>query len=245
MGYSERARAAFRRGETATVAQMSRDEVAWARAAGDAPAEVEALYMLARLAVRADDLAEADRLAAEALAVAIRAGERHLEERPRHVLAAVARMTGDLARARDLYLDSIALNVALAQPKTVNSEYHNLGFTELRLGNVERAREIFAGVRDGVFAAGYDDFVPYALVASAVMAAVDGDWNRAARLLAVVDKAFGALGQVPDPDDAAELRWARDLTTRMIGETVFEEQYGRGGVLDPRAALATDARAAE
>ncbi|GAB3934195.1 hypothetical protein GCM10027614_06770 [Micromonospora vulcania] len=147
--YSGRARAAFRRGETAAVARMSRDEVARARAAGDAPAEVEALYMLSRLAVRADDLTEADRLASEALAVAIRAGQRHLEERPRHVLAAVARMSGDLARARELYLDSIALNVALAQPKTVNSEYHNLGFTELRLGNIERAREIFAGVREG------------------------------------------------------------------------------------------------
>ncbi|GAB3934198.1 hypothetical protein GCM10027614_06780 [Micromonospora vulcania] len=57
----------------------------------------------------------------------------------------------------------------------------------------------------------------------------------------MADKAFRALGQVPDPDDAAELRWARELTTSMIGQDAFDEQYGRGGALNPRTTLATDA----
>lgn len=238
MEFSERARAAFRRGETDAVSAMSRDEVARARADGDAPAEVEALYMLSRLAIRAGELAGADRIAIEALAVAVRSGDRRLEERPRHVLAAVARMTGDLARARELYLASIALNELLEQPETVNSEYHNLAFVELHLGNIERARELFDAGRKRVLDNGYDGFVPYAMVAAAVLAAVDGDAPRAAGLLGATDAAFRALGQVPDPDDAAELDAARSRAVELLGRQAFDRAYALGTALDAREALA-------
>lgn len=238
MSYSERARAAFRRGETDAVARMSREEAERARSAGDAPGEVEALYMLSRLAVRAGAMQEAHRLASDALGVAVRAGDRHLEERPRHVLAAVARMTGDLAGARDLYLDSIALNELLARPETVDSEYHNLAYTELHLGNIERARELFEAGRERVLGNGHDDFAPYAMGAAAVMAAVDGDHARAAGLLGVTDSAFRALGQVPDPDDAAELGSVRAQVVGVLGQAAFDELYAHGTTLDVRETLA-------
>ncbi|MFC3502833.1 tetratricopeptide repeat protein [Micromonospora krabiensis] len=238
MTFSEDVRAAFRRGETDAVVRMSETEIERARAAGDPAGEVEARYSLARVAIRSGDLAGGEARAREALEVAVRSGDRGLEERPRHVLAAVARMSGQLLRARDLYRESIALNEALDRPATVNSETHNLAFCELRLGNVEEARRLFAESRERVFGNGWADFVPYVCLADAALAVAEDDHARAARMIGVADAAFAALGQVPDPDDAADLATARDAATAALGAATFDEEYAAGRRLDPRAAFA-------
>ncbi|MET8467621.1 tetratricopeptide repeat protein, partial [Micromonospora zamorensis] len=188
---------------------MSEAEIERAQAAGDPAGEVEARYSLARVAIRGGDLAGGEARAREALEVALRSGDRSLEERPRHVLAGVARMSGDLLRARDLYRESIALNESLGRPMMVNSEFHNLAFCELGLGNLETARALFAENRERVFANDWADFVPYVCVAGAALATAEGDHARAALMIGVADAAFTALGQVPDPDDAADLATMR------------------------------------
>jgi tetratricopeptide (TPR) repeat protein len=223
--FSERVRAAFRRGETDAVVRMSEAEIERARAAGDPAGEVEARYSLARVAIRGGDLAEGEARARAALAVAVASGDRSLEERPRHVLAAVARMAGDLPRARELYHESIALNESLGNARTVTSEHHNLGFVELHLGHLDAARELFADVADRVFANGWDDFVPYVRLAQVALASAEGDHARAARMIGVADAAFAALGQVPDPDDAADLDRARAAAVEALGPDAFTEQY--------------------
>lgn len=242
MNFSENVRSAFRRGESDAVVRMSEAEIERAQAAGDPAGEVEARYSLARVAIRGGDLPGGEARAREALAVALRSGDRSLEERPRHVLAAVARMSGDLLRARELYRESIALNEALGRPETVNSEYHNLAFCELGLGNLDVAGKLFAEGRERVFRNGWDDFVPYVCVAGAALASAEGDHARAARLAGVADAAFASLGQVPDPDDAADLARVRAAATEALGPAAFDEEYARGRLLDPRAAFADDRR---
>jgi tetratricopeptide (TPR) repeat protein len=242
MTFSDEVRSAFRRGETDLVARMSEAEIERARAAGDPAGEVEARYSLARVAIRAGDLSAGEARARDALAVAVRSGDRSLAERPRHVLAAVARMSGDLLRARELYRESIALNEALEQPRTVNSEYHNLAFCELGLGNLDAARELFAEGRERVFRAGWADFEPYVCVAGAALATAEADHFRAARMIGVADAAFAVLGQVPDPDDAADLATARAAAIEALGPATFAQEYARGRLLDPRTAFADDRR---
>ncbi|MGI5522392.1 tetratricopeptide repeat protein [Micromonospora sp. CA-259024] len=242
MTFSESVRSAFRRGETAAVVRMSEAEIERAQAAGDPAGEVEARYSLARVAIRGGDLPGGEARAREALEVALRSGDRSLEERPRHVLAGVARMSGDLLRARDLYRESIALNETLDQPKMVNSEYHNLAFCELGLGNLDAARTLFAENRERVFRNDWADFVPYVCVAGAALAAAEGDHSRAARMIGVADAAFAALGQVPDPDDAADLAKIRAAAIEALGPTVFDAEYARGQLLHPRQAFADDRR---
>ncbi|WP_410810047.1 tetratricopeptide repeat protein [Micromonospora sp. 067-2] len=237
MTFSENVRSAFRRGETDAVVRMSEAEIERAQAAGDPAAEVEARYSLARVAIRGGDLSAGEARAREALAVAQRSGDRGLEERPRHVLAAVARMSGDLLRARDLYRESIALNETLDQPKMVNSEYHNLAFCELGLGNLDAARKLFAENRERVFRANWVDFVPYVCVAGAALASAEHDHPRAARMTGVADAAFAALGQVPDPDDAADLATVRAAAIEALGPTAFDEEYAEGRLLEPRVAF--------
>lgn len=227
-------RAAFRRGDSDAVVRMSEAELRRAREAADPAGEVEALYSLARVAARNGDLLESERLASAALGVALDAGDRALEERPRHVLAAVTRMSGDLSRARGLYEASIELNQELGRPEAANSEVHNLGFTELGLGNVARARELFTASREAVFLHRWDAFLPYVCVAGAALALAEGDPRRAALLTGAADGAFEAIGQVPDPDDAAELNKIRTA----VG-TGFDADYARGRTLDPRSAFAS------
>ncbi|MEV6345475.1 tetratricopeptide repeat protein [Actinoplanes sp. NPDC051851] len=249
MGFSDEVRSAFRRGENEVVVRMSEAEIARARAAGDPAGEVEALYSLARVAIRGGDLPTGEKLAGQALEVALDSGDRALEERPRHMLAAVARISGDLLRARDLYRESIALNEALGNALTVNSEYHNLAFCELKLGNIGAARNLFTAGRDRVFHEGWTDFVPYVCLAYAALAsaeaslstaslpAVETDQERAAFLVGVTDAAFAALGQVPDPDDAADLALVRAAALEALGPTRFDEQHARGLTTAPRDAL--------
>ncbi|WP_250031236.1 tetratricopeptide repeat protein [Paractinoplanes maris] len=237
MNFSDRVRSAFRRGETDTVVSLSEAETARARAAGDAAGEVEARYSLARVAIRGGDLAEGEARARKALEVAELSGDRRLEERPRHVLAAVARMSGDLERARDLYRASIALNEELGQSRQVNAEYHNLAFVELKLGRVDEARRLFAQGRERVFGHGWNDFVPYVCLAAAALASAGNDPARAARLVGVTDAAFAELGQVPDPDDAADLAAVRSAALEALGPPAFAAEYAAGRLLDPRAAF--------
>jgi tetratricopeptide (TPR) repeat protein len=221
MGFQDDIRAAFRRGDSAAVVRMAQAEIERARARQDPAGEVEARYALARVALRDDDLARAEGLAQQALEVALRSGDRRLEERPRHVLAAVARLSGDHALARDRYLASIELNRALGQPDQVGSEQHNLAFTELHLGNVDRARELFVAGRERAFHHGDRSFAPYLGIAAAALAVAEGDHARAARMTGFTERAFADLGQVPDPDDAADLSAARTAAVTALGETCF------------------------
>jgi len=237
MGFSEEVRAAFRRGDNDAVVRMSAAEIERARSAGDPAGEVEAVYSLARVAVRGGDLAEGERRAQRALDVAVRAGERSLEERPRHVLAAVARMSGELERAGRLYRASIALNEELGHPATVNSERHNLGFVELGLGHLDEARRLFTASRERVFEQGWDDFLPYVCVAGAALASAEKDHRRAALLVGAADAAFAAIGQIPDPDDAAELVTIRAAAIEALGPSAFGAACAEGRRLDPRTAF--------
>ncbi|MEU1682523.1 tetratricopeptide repeat protein [Micromonospora zamorensis] len=221
---------------------MSEAEIERAQAAGDPAGEVEARYSLARVAIRGGDLAGGEARAREALEVALRSGDRSLEERPRHVLAGVARMSGDLLRARDLYRESIALNESLGRPMMVNSEFHNLAFCELGLGNLETARALFAENRERVFANDWADFVPYVCVAGAALATAEGDHARAALMIGVADAAFTALGQVPDPDDAADLATMRTAAIEALGRAAFDAEYAAGQGLEPRAAFVRNQR---
>ncbi|GAA1642224.1 alpha/beta fold hydrolase [Actinoplanes couchii] len=224
--FPDRIRAAFRRGDTAAVTRMAAAE----RDRGPS-FEVEALYALSRVALRDGDLARAEEVAGQALEIAVGTGERSLEERPRHVLAAVARLSGDHPLARDRYLASIALNESLGNTEQVNAEYHNLAFTELHLGNLDRARQLFAEGRERVHRLGWTSFVPYLGVAAAALATADRDHPRAARMIGFTDHAYAALGQVPDPDDAADLARSRDAALAALGEPRYTEEYRAGTTL--------------
>ncbi|HEY4422034.1 MAG TPA: hypothetical protein VGN22_21120 [Pseudonocardia sp.] len=237
MGYHDDAFAAFRRGETDLVEQLSRRELARARASSDVATEVEALCMLARVAVRDGDVPEAERLGRVARALARSTGERRLERAPTHILAGCARISGNLAFARTLYQESISLNETFGEWRMVVVELHNLAYIELHAGDVDRARELFTTARMRTVAQDIDDMLPYVALDTAVMAAVDGDHQRATRLLAALDNTLRAAGQILDPDDSIEQTTLREELVTTLGRKSFEALYATGASLGLRDAL--------
>jgi hypothetical protein len=237
VGYRQDALAAFRRGETDLVEQLSRRELARARASSDVATEVEAICMLARVAVRDDDVPEAERLGRVARALARGTGERRLELTPTHILAACARISGNLAFARTLYQESISLNETFGEWRMVVVELHNLAYIELHAGDVDRARDLFATALRQTVEQDIVDMLPYVALDTAVIASTDGDHLRATRLLAAVDNALRAAGQVLDPDDAIEQTALRERLIIMLGRRSFESVYATGAGLGLRDAL--------
>jgi tetratricopeptide (TPR) repeat protein len=128
-----------------------------------------------------------------------------LKRMPIHLLAVGARMSGEYAEARLLYRESINLNRELGENRMVAAEHRNLAYVELHDGHLDRARELFASAVELARAAKYDALEPFLLQDAAVLALEDGDRDRAAELLVDTQAAFASAGQVPDPDDAAEL----------------------------------------
>ncbi|WP_433556735.1 tetratricopeptide repeat protein [Pseudonocardia xinjiangensis] len=100
VSYYEDTRAAFRRGETAVVERLSREELARARGSADVDAEVEALCMLARIS---GDLASARTLYAESIALSEEFGNADRVVMEMHNLAYVEWHAGDVDRARELF----------------------------------------------------------------------------------------------------------------------------------------------
>jgi hypothetical protein len=235
--FIEEMRSAFRSGETDAVERMSRAELARARDSGDPEGEINALYGLAAVAMRAHDFSRTRQLGEEALAVALRSGDRRLEGAPRHMLAGAARMAGDFPAARVLYEESIALNDYLGNERGAVSEQHNLGWMEMQMNNIGRARELFTAVRLYVTQNRYRQFIPYAALDAAAIAAADGAYRQATQLLAVVATALGEDGQLLDPDDAIEQASLRDRLVTKLGRDIFNTEYSNAAGLRPLEAI--------
>lgn len=231
----ELALTAFRSGDNARAEHLAQQALLEARRTEDRVGHVDALCMLARVALRGGDLELMETRASEARAVA--QGEARLERMPIHIQAVVARMRGDLAAARELYQASIDLNESLGEERMVAAEHHNLGYVELHDGNIERARALFGEARRLSVLSGFEGLFPHLVVDAAVLTMVDGDPSTAARLAGSASAAFGSLGQMPDPDDAAEQDRLRDRLIEALGEEHFTRMFEAGEGLSLEEAL--------
>jgi ATP/maltotriose-dependent transcriptional regulator MalT len=229
VSFDDDMRTAFRSGNADDVVERaSRAELERARAAGDVPAEVSALCWLARIAARRGDYARSAELSAEARTMARDSGDWQLEQWPLHILASMARLTGDVEGARKLFAESISLNERLGAMRVAAGERHNLGYVELHAGNIARGRELLLAARDESVRNDYTSLLPATAIAIAVVAAVDGDHERAAELLGAADLLHETAGIVPDPDDAFERQTLQDRLIGALGKDRFESEHARG-----------------
>jgi hypothetical protein len=212
VGTYEDSLTAFRSGDTDLAELLALQLLGDSRdddADGGRPGSVDALCMLARVALRRGELYKVTTLADEAWGVSLGAVERReemmLKRMPIHLMAVAARMRSEYAEARLLYLESIDLNREFGEDRMFAAEHRNLAYVELHDGHADRARELFASTVDLARAGDYGSFEPYLLQDAAVLALEDGDRDRAVELVAAAQAAFAAAGQIPDPDDAAEL----------------------------------------
>jgi hypothetical protein len=131
---------------------------------------------------------------------------------PVHLLAVAARMSGRFDEGRALYLRSIALNEELGEAVMVAGEYRNLAYLELRSGDPVRARELFGEAAVRFERLDAPAMAPYLAFDRATVASLDSDAAAAAAHLRAAKALWADLGEVPDPDDAAEIA---DLERRL------------------------------
>jgi tetratricopeptide (TPR) repeat protein len=201
--------AAFRCGDNVHAATLAGEALAAARAAGDHKASVDALCMLARVALRDGDLDRVAGLAQDAHEIAASADDARLLRMPLHLRAVAARMAGRYDEGRALYLESISVNDALGERGMAAAEHRNLAYLELRAGNVERARQLFDESVARFSAIDARAMAPYLTFDAATVAALDGDYAKAAERLQSAQEQWDEQGVVPDPDDAAEVESLR------------------------------------
>ncbi len=79
--------------------------------------------------------------------------------------------------------------------------------------------------------------LPYLVGDSAVIAAEEGNAERAAQLAGAARSAFVVAGQVPDPDDAAEQEQLIASLVGTLGEERFRAAYEAGAELTVKEAL--------
>lgn len=198
--------AAYRRGDMDAVRDLSLKSLDRASERGDTAGQARSLADLARAALHRGDLAAAGEYAQRGLALAHRDGDVRLRQAAAHLMASWARCYGDLDTARHWFEQSIELELEWARGESRMGavERHNLAHVEGRAGRRRRARDLFAVAREWTLKHEYADMVPYVTLDAALVAAWDGEPERAVRLLRTADDAFRSAGRLPDPDDAAE-----------------------------------------
>jgi len=205
--------------------------------AGHRAGRVDALCMLARVALRRGDFFKVSSLADDAWGVSLgavgRREEAMLKRMPIHLMAVAARMRGEYADARLLYLESINLNRELGEDRMLAAEHRNLAYVELHDGHLARARELFVSAAALARASNSSTLEPLLLLDAAVLAFEDGDRAGAAKLVADARAALYSTGQIPDPDDAAELE---ALQSRLLELGASRSARLRAGPLAGRRA---------
>lgn len=229
----EQALEAFRSGDNERARELS--ERLADRA--DSRERIDGLCMLARVALRDGDLDRVRALAGKAREEARALGDLDAERMPLHLQAAAARMAAETGEARRLYGESIELNRRLGKD-FVAGELHNLAYVELHDGNLDRAKELFRQSLGLARDRGLQSLLPYLVIDSGVVAAEEGELERAARLLAASEAAFEASGTVLDPDDRVEFDRALEKARAGLEPSTFAAAWEEGRGLSVENALA-------
>jgi tetratricopeptide (TPR) repeat protein len=221
-------RAAFRRGDNEKTKELAEE----LRRSGE---EVEGLCWLARAAARDGDIDTVRRLAAEARELAREKGE-EAERMPLHLQAFGARLAGDAEEARRLYVESIEVNRRLGSA-FATAELHNLAYVELHAGDLARAKELFEQAIAEAKAQDDEDLLPYLVFDRGVVAIDEDDAATGAKLIAAGQAAFEAKGEVPDPDDDAEVQRALGKAREQLDEDAFRRAQDEGRRMSVEEAL--------
>jgi predicted ATPase/DNA-binding SARP family transcriptional activator len=230
------------RGEYAAARPLAEEGLSLARDLGHKEDIAGLLGFLASLALELGDDAAARSLMEEAAATASEIGARWLDATRCRFLGIVARNEGEYPAAQALFEQALASDRALGErartsiPTTVTV----LGDLARRQGNHERAAALLAegavrwkDVRNKLGMA-------ECLEASASLAGVEGDTERAAQLFGAAQALREEIGMPIRPSDRAEYERSVALVRDLLDEAAFAAPWaeGRSMTVDDALALA-------
>jgi non-specific serine/threonine protein kinase len=223
------------------------ESLAIAREIGDAPRVAAALQPLGEAASGLGDFAAGRRYLDEAVA-------RSRESTDKRELAAALvnlgqlhRLSGQVDNAEPLFMEGVALLREIGDRESVGLALLNLAMVSIGRGALDRVPPVLREVVDIAVESGSAPVGQSVLEVASALAAVRGDWLRAARYFGSAEAQAAATGFRRDPTDEAFLAPHMAAARKMLGPAAFaaEENAGRAlpyanALADTRAWLAPD-----
>jgi tetratricopeptide (TPR) repeat protein len=218
---------AFLQGDRDAARVLIDNSLDGARELGDRSLEADALVGLARVAIADRDPVAMERLARESAEAALAVPDERKHATALHHVAEALRRQGRYDDAVPYYGDAIERSRKLGDRRSVALELHNLGRVSVRTGNRDAAAERFRESLAIAVEIGHERLVGYCLLDFADLAAADGDYTRAARLIGASDALFAAVGAALDPEYVDDRKRTRGEVLQAL-EDDFEAEYEAG-----------------
>jgi len=205
------------------------ESLAMARRLGDESLAPDILQFLALAELGRGDRASARQHCREALDLARKHGRTLEIAGACNALAQLHRMEGDLDEAEPLFEEALALGRAEGNTEYMAAALLNLAMVAIERGSGDRAGSLLLEVMKIAEASGSRHLGVSALEVSVGLAALDGQWERAARLHGVAEAQARDLGIQRDPADEAFLQQFVTKTRASLreGECRDAEDGGR------------------
>ena len=229
-------------GRYAEAQHYLEESLSIAREIGDTRRAMAAFQPLALAHFGQGDLPTARRYLEEALGFAQNLGEPREVAAATNALAQVHRVDGNLDQAEPLYDKVLALARELGDRESIAVALLNLAMVAVGRGSLERARTMLLDVLAIVQEIGSKRAGQSVLEVCGGLAAVRGDWARAARVYGAVEAQTAQTGLHRDPTDAAFLEPLLAKAQAALGSEAFAASENAGRALSYDEAMA-EARA--
>jgi tetratricopeptide (TPR) repeat protein len=198
------------------------------------------LNNLARIATVREDLANARTLYEECLAISRELGHKSRMAVVLTNLGVVAQVEGDIEQARALHEESLAIYRDIRDPRGAAGALANLGIAMFILGDQpacrachEESLELYRTVED-------HEGIAFALDSFAALAAQNGEFERAAKLMGAAEEARNKVGAHLTPIDEAVYKGQAKATRKALGAAFIQAKAaGKLLTIEAAADLAT------
>jgi non-specific serine/threonine protein kinase len=218
--------------------RLLEESLAVARALGDSKQIARALQPLGLACVGVGNLAAARGHLKEALELARAEGDRRQLAGALNALGQLERVEGALDAAMPLYAQVLEIAQEIGDRETVAIGLLNLAMADVERRATEVARERLLQVLAIASETGSKPAGQSVVEVCAGMAALGGDWKRAARLFGAAEEQTSYTGIHRDPADEAYLAPLIDLARKSLGVEAFAAAEAAGRALSYEEVIA-------
>jgi ATP/maltotriose-dependent transcriptional regulator MalT len=197
-----------------------------------------ALHVLGRVAYFDGDQPGARAFGEQSLAIAERLEDRWLIAWAIHLLGLAAHIAGDYAAADARYAQSMAIRRALGHREMVGVLCQLMGMSAYRQGDFRKARALYCEYLDIAREFGSNFHISMLLAQFGSLAAVHGQPERAARLMAAAAVFHETSGTRPIPLTAALVTDGMGLVREVLSQPAFEAAWTVGRAMSSDEAIA-------
>ena len=219
---------AFHGGDQVTTRRWAQEALDLARRHGDKKRMSTAYFRLSQVALREHDLGAFHRENDAMLAVCREMADPACEVNVRNMAGEAARVERKLDLAADMNQRNLAFGTEHGPASAVRNATFNLAFIDLARGRTPDVRRRLTEAMVMFRATQNDATLAVAVAGMAMLAHLEHDPLRAARLLGAAMAKLEELGAIPDPADQVQIRDFAHRLQRELGRRRFRDTFASG-----------------